>query len=781
MGRQKLKSVPRVATPWWTRPWLLALLLFAMAAAAYLPALRAGFIWDDDDYVTENLTLRSADGLREIWFKPGATYQYYPLIHTTFWTEYHLWQLKPIGFHAVNIALHTLAAVLLWRVLLRIQGMDTPQSTTRSTDRINNQLTAISWCWFAAAIWALHPVCVESVAWVTERKNVLSAVFYFAAALTYLRSSAFRAPRSAFPPSSARPSQSPVSCLLSPGYYFALLLFACALLSKTVTCSLPAALLLVLWWKHGRLTARGVLPTLPFFAIGIASGLFTAWVEKHHVGAVGADWTLTFWERCLIAGRALWFYAAKIIWPVNLTFIYPRWPISTAVWWQWIFPSAAVAVVLVLWFLRNRIGRGPLVAVLFFAGTLVPALGFVNVYPMRYSFVADHFQYLASVGLIALASAAFSRWSSRFSVFPDRLKLAILLTLAALTWRQTHIYSNLETLWRDTIAKNPACWMAHNNLGEVLRAQGKPDEADHCYKAALQIKPAYAEALNNSGYLLFDQQRFDEAEALYRKAIEADPDFAPAWSNLGAVLISLQREDDAMVALRRALELDGNSADALSNLAVALTVKKQYADAITLCETVIRSHPDHADIHINLGNIYMAMGRANDAIAQFAEAARLDPLNTKARSDLAGALAARGDNARAIQQYSQAVLLSPGDATLHYNLGVLLAASHRTPEAVQHFQEAIKLKPDYAEANNNLGVVLTLAGEINEALKHFETAIKSRPDYAEAHNNLGYALIKLGRPNDAVLQLREALRINPDYKQAKDQLRSLEQTGAATP
>ena len=250
-------------------------LLFLLVCLAYLPALRDGFIWDDDSYVTGNPTLRNLHGLYRIWFELGAVPQYYPLVHTTFWLEYHLWGLHPPGYHLINILLHAAAAVLLWQVL---RGLQLPGA------------------WLAAALFALHPIEVESVSWITERKNVLSAVFYFAAVLAYLRFAAWAVPEGA-------------NRRRWRWYFLALLLFLAALLSKTVTCSLPAALLLVCWWKQGRVRWADVYPLLPFFVVGMGLGLLTAGMEKYHVGAQGADWSLSFADRCLIAGRALWFCA----------------------------------------------------------------------------------------------------------------------------------------------------------------------------------------------------------------------------------------------------------------------------------------------------------------------------------------------------------------------------------------------------------------------------------------------------------------------------------------
>src|SRR5688572_14862801 len=360
--------------------------LLAMTLIAYLPAFRAGFIWDDPDYVVNNATLRSLDGLRQIWFVPRATPQYYPLVHTSFWIEYQLWRLNPAGYHAVNVLLHALAAVLLWRVL---------------------KLLDVPGAWLAAAIFAVHPMHVESVAWVTERKNVLSGVFYLAAALAYFRSSfglwgsgIGEDKDTAVDSSNTRHPKPDTRYSLSLG------LFVCALLSKTVTASLPATILLVIWWKRGRITRRDVVPLIPFFVIGVALALNTARLEREHVGASGAEFDFSALDRILIAGRAAWFYAWKLIAPVNLSFIYPRWTIDDRAAWQYAFPLAAVALVAALFVLRHRIGRGPLVAILFFGGTLVPALGFFNVYPMRYTFVADHFAYHASIGIIVLIAAA---------------------------------------------------------------------------------------------------------------------------------------------------------------------------------------------------------------------------------------------------------------------------------------------------------------------------------------------------------------------------------------
>jgi len=583
--------------------WLKLVLFGALMLLVYYPALRAGFIWDDDDYVTVNPTLRSLGGLGQIWGSLTATPQYYPLVHTSFWIEYHLWGLHPLGYHVDNVLLHALAAVLLWRVLVRLQ---------------------LPGAWLAAGIFALHPVMVESVAWVTERKNVLAAVFYFGAALAWLRW-----PGSAGAnPDRAAPRR----------YFLALILFAAALFSKTVTASLPAALLLIAYWQRGRITGRDVGPLLPFFALGLALGLVTSWVERTHVGAAGPEWAFSFSDRCLIAGHAVWFYAGKLIWPVDLTFIYPRWPINSAVGCQWLFPAAALAALGLLWGLRHRLGRGPLVAVLFFGGTLFPALGFTNVYPMRFSFVADHFQYLASVGLIVPASSWL--WTR---LRPIPLAAALLpLGLAVLTWQQTHSYADLETVWQDTLAKNPGCWLAQYNLGLINQANGQSDEARHRFQAAIILKPDYAEA----------------------------------QSSLGAALNDQGRTDDAIYHLQAALRLQPNFAEAHNNLGNAYLKQGRFADAADQFQAALRAKPDLAEAHGNLGIALFSLGRFDPAIAEFSLALRLQPGSADACNNLGYALCQQGRFAEGIRLFQAALQLNPDHAGARNNLARALALQH---------------------------------------------------------------------------------------------------------
>ena len=724
MSKSQRKPLPTLQQPErWTassaplafsRKNLVWLTFFALATViAYLPALNAGFIWDDDQYVTGNPTLRSLAGLGKIWFKIGAVPQYYPLVHTTFWLEYHLWGLNPLGFHCVNVLLHICAATLAWRLLekLRLPG-----------------------AWLAAAIFAMHPVQVESVAWITERKNVLSAVCYFASALAFLHFLELR---------DANGNRRRRGVL----YLSALFLFVLAMWSKTVACSLPAALLLVRWWKRGRLEWADVRRQIPFFVVGAGLASLTVWMEKHVVGAAGAQWELGFVERSLQAGRALWFYAAKLLWPANLTFIYPRWQIDRSVWWQWLFPLAALAVVTTLWCLRRRIGRGPLAAVLIFGGTLFPALGFINVYPFRYSFVADHFQYLASISLIALFASSLYRkavdWSSSLPVSTSIVQTGFVclpLLLAFLTWKQTFIYHDLETLWRDTLAKNPSSAIAHNNLGTVLSARGDSAEAESHYRTALEAEPDDAETLSNLAVSLSEQGRIDAARELLQRAVTLAPDNAKVQCNLGKVLANCGENPQAVTALEAAVRLD----------------------------------PWMAEFHYNLGSVLTRLGQSDRAIEQFRQAIDLKPDYADARNNLALVLAGQSKYDQAIEQYGEVLRYNPNHVLAHNNLGNALMRIGRLDEATTHFREALRLKPDYANARFNLGNALALQKKYREAAEEFRETLRLAPDFVPARKNLGIALARLGQRQEALEQLTEALRLQPDNEEVKQQLRALE-------
>ena len=415
-----------------TQAWLFGLLLAAVTIFMYQPAWNGGFIWDDDAYVTNNELLTAPNGLRRIWFSLDSPSQYFPLVYSTFRIEHALWGLNPSGYHWINLLLHVANALLVWRVLVRLK---------------------VPGAWLAGAIFALHPVHVESVAWITERKNVLMGFFFL---LTLLAWIAFLDERT------KRPWRF---------YGLALILYVLALSAKTTACTLPAALLLILWLQKKPINKRRLSQVVPFLILGIGMGLLAVWWERYHQGTRGVLFALGPIERILIASRAVWFYLSKLIWPSNLTFIYPKWNISPAHPLDYAWLLAGIALCAVIYFARRYVGRGVEVAAAFFVATLSPVLGFIMLYTFRYTFVADHYQYLASIGPIALASAGvatLARYFERSRPLILSAAVCLIVTLAVLTWRQAAMYGDIEALWRTTLARNPSCWMAHNNLGIAL-------------------------------------------------------------------------------------------------------------------------------------------------------------------------------------------------------------------------------------------------------------------------------------------------------------------------
>ena len=627
------KSNPRNGVENSQRIRLFSLALIVATAVAYLPAWNGKPIWDDNAHITQP-ELRSWHGLVEVWTQVGATQQYYPLVHSVFWIEQKLWGDSVLGYHLINIFLHGFAAIVLLQILLRLK---------------------VPGAWLAAGLFALHPVQVESVAWISEIKNTLSGLFFFCSILAYLN----------FDQNRSRVA-----------YFGSLALFLFGLMCKTAIAPLPAIILAVLWWRRGRLRLRDdVVPSLPFFGLGIGAGLFTAWVERNFVGAHGTVFQLSILQRCLIAARDFWFYLFKLLWPVKLTFIYPRWQISGAIWWQYLFPLTLILLLALIWRLRKK-NRGPLAAVLVFLGLLFPALGFINVYPFIYSFVADHFQYLACVGPLTLFAAGMTM--ALDSIAPGKVLLRptisflLLLTLGALSWRQCRDYRDIETLWRTTIARNPDCWMAYSNLGSFLSARGNVDEANRDFRKALELWPNQSKDHNNLGKALVQKGRIAEAMDHFQTALRVSPEDPDTESNIGAASLQQGDADEAISHLRRAVE----------------------------------KWPRHAQGHINLGNALL-QNREIDA---------------------------------AIAEYEKTLAVPFDHAESHYSIGTALRQKGDVEEAIVHYRKALELRPDYANAHNNLGNALRQQGRTEEAVHEYEAALKSEPDSILAGNNLAWIL-----------------------------------------
>lgn len=674
----------------------LLLLVLSLTLLAYQPAWHGGLLWDDDAHVTRS-GLRSLEGLRQIWLEPGATQQYYPLVHSAFWLMHRLWGDATIGYHLVSIGLHALSALLLALILARL---------------------AVPRAWLAALVFALHPVHVESVAWISELKNTLSGVLALASALAYLRFDASR----------------------RPGAYAAALgLFILALLSKTVTASLPALLLVVLWWKRRRIDLlRDILPLAPMITLAVAFGSLTVWAERTLIGARGAGFDLTMPERVLIAGRAWWFYLGKLAWPANLAFNYPRWNVRAEAWWPWLHPAALVGLFIGAWLWRRR-SRAPLAALLCYTAALAPGLGFVNVYPFRYSFVADHFQYLASTAIIALAAAALGastgllararRWA------PAAVACAVVAPLFVLTWQQGHDYADAETLYRATLRRNPTSWMAHNNLA-VLKLATSVDEAMVHLDEALRLNPDYPEAHDNRGLALQLLGRDDEAIAEHASALRLEPAFPEAHNNLGSALQRLGR----------------------------------LAEAADQYREVIRLRPESPQGFANLGNALLEMDRPKEALAAYDRASRLDPSLVNVRYNAAAALVKMGRLDEASARFLEVLDAQPDSADAHTSLGAILERTGRPDEAIRHFETVVRLRPEDSRAHIRLGNALYARNEPRRAAIEYAASLRIDATSAEAHNNLGACLERLGRLEEAIAHYEETVRLLPNSVEARTNL-----------
>ena len=581
------------------RALIFALFLMAVTIFAYRPAWHGGFLWDDDDYIINNQLLTAADGWQRIWFSLDSPSQYFPLTYSTFRIEHALWGLNTTGYHWVNLLLHVGNALLVWAVLARLR---------------------VPGSWLAATIFALHPVQVESVAWITERKNVLMGFFFLLTLLAWI----------AFVDERTR-RQWIFYCL-------ALILCVLALSAKATACTLPAALLLILWLQKKPITMGRLTQIIPFVVLGVGIGLLAVWWERYHQGTNRDVFTfLSPIERILVASRAIWFYLIKIFWPSNLTFIYPRWNISPADLINYVWLAAGIAACVAIYFLRRYVGRSVEVAAAFFVATLSPVLGFIMLFTFRYTFVADHYQYLACIGPISLASAGIFSLSDKFTQYRTVIVSAALLivtSLGMLTWRQAATYADIETLWRTTLAKNPECWMAHTNIGLVLFQKGQIDDAIAHYRSALQMQPDW-------------------------------------W-------------------------------DAEYNLGTALLAKGQVDEAILHCEKAVAMRPTDPDAQVSLANLLLQKGRIDEAIAHYQKAITVRPNDFLARYGLGHALLEKGELDSAIQVCRSALLLRPSDADCHTTLAIALEEKGNPAEASEHYNKALELAPKSIPTLTNL-------------------------------------------------------------------------------
>jgi len=712
--------------------WRLGVLLALATILAYLPVWRAGFIWDDISLlIVDNPLIKAANGLYQFWFTTGAL-DYYPMTNSVWWLEWRLWGNHPLGYHLVNLLLHTANALLLWRVL----------------DRLN-----IPGSWLAAAIFALHPVNVESVAWISEMKNTLS-FFFFALTLVWCLK---------FDATGRRRD-----------YWFSLGVFLVALFSKSAVAPLPVVLLGLAWWRRGRVTWTDFRRSVPFFAAAFVLGLVTVWFQYHRV--IGAEIVRTdsFWGRLAGAGWAVWFYLYKAVWPLNLMFVYPRWNIDATNPLAYLPGFLLAAVFLICWLQRRRWAKAVLFGLGYFVLLLLPVLGFLNDYFFRYSLVGDHWQYFAIPGPITLVAAALTiawkGWGKSNLSLGMALAGALLLALGALTWKQAGSYKDEETLWRDTVTKNPAAWMPHNNLGNILCQKGRLDEAIVEFKKSLAIKPDYADADYNLGNTLLKNGQTDAAIAHFQKALAIRPDDAGYHNNFALALAKQGHADAAIREYQVALRFKPNDAMIHYNLGFAFFKQGQTDAAIREYETALRLKPDYDETHNNLGTALLQKGQTGEAIAHFQAALALKPDYAEAHNNLGTALAKQGHADEAIREYQAALRFRPDDAVVHNNLGFAFFNQGQTDAAIREYETALRLKPDYDETHNNLGNALLQMGQVDAAIVEFQKTLAIQPNYAEASYNLGNALLQKGQVDEAIVQFQKALALKPDFTYAHNNL-----------
>jgi protein O-mannosyl-transferase len=564
--------------------WL-ALPLVVGTLLAYLPALHAGLIWDDRSFIMDNALIHRADGLWRFWFTTKPV-DYYPVTSTLWWLEWRLWGETPVGYHVVNVLLHAADAVLLWRLLARLE---------------------VPGSWLAAALFAVHPVNVESVAWIAEGKNVLAMFFYLASLSCFVRSRSFGGTR---------------------GWYgLAVVTFLIALLSKTVVAPMPFVLLGLVWWKRGRLTRRDALAVLPFFVLAVGIGCISLWFQSHR--AIGADVVRadTFAGRLAGAGWAIWFYLGKALLPVDLRSIYPRWQIDPRAWWVYLPASFAIGALLACWRGRRNWGVGPLVAFFYFVVMLSPVLGFMNIAFMKLSLVADHWQYFAIIGPLALCAAAIATGVQRGGSAARHALAAtaglVLVATAALTWRRTELYRDSGTFWGAVLAADPDSWGAHNNLGGFLLTQGQSDAALAHFARAVELRPDFAKAQYNLGATLREKGQLDAAITHLRTAVELQPDYVDAQNSLARALAGKGDWDGAMEHLEMSLALNPGQPEAHNNLANVLREKGQLARAASEYENALALHPDYAAAHFNLAQLLRAAGDRDGAADHYRRALQL--------------------------------------------------------------------------------------------------------------------------------------------------------------
>ena len=596
-------------------PAALAAIVFAVFIA-YSPATNGGFVFDDGLLLTDSICIKDPGGLQKFWCT-NEPLDYWPATNSTFWIEWRLWGMNPAGYHVTNLILHVVETVLIWIVLRRL---------------------AIPGAFLAAMVFALHPVNVDSVAWIAQRKNMMVMLFFLLSILWYLRfdelarARLWLAAKHAPDPSSSIPHRSSF-------YWLSLAAFVLAMLSKASVVVYPVLLLGIAWWlspgqtesalSPGRLrlspyARRHLALSVPFFTVAVVLTLVNVWFQTHGFEVVFRK--AGFAERLLGAGGVIWFYLYKALVPLGLAFVYPQWHIDTGniLWW---LPLAAVlAVTAVLWLYRNTRARPLLFAWGFFCVALAPVLGLKDVGFMEHSLVANHYQHIAIIAVIALTSAGLIAWQRQARNKPLRtnaVAIAALAVLAFLTWKQCGPYHDALAYYNAALDKNPESWMMQNNLGLALVKSVKPVDAIPYFREALRLKPDYPEAHYNWATALDKLGRLPEAVEQYEQVLKQRPNYAQAHNNLGIALYKMGRTQEAIDQFELALQTKTNLAEAHNNLGGALVFAGRPQEAAEHFRQAIRLKPDYANAYFGLGNVYNALGQRQEAIENYQKAREL--------------------------------------------------------------------------------------------------------------------------------------------------------------
>ena len=556
--RPFVTDLPRTSAP--PVNWRLiaqALCLVLLPCVCYWPALNGAFLWDDNTLITNRPLVRGADGLSQIWFST-VPFDYFPLTNTSFWAEWKLWGDDSLGYHVVNLALHLTSAFLFWRLLkvLRIPG-----------------------AWFGALLFAVHPVNVASVAWIAERKNVLSMVFYFGSLICYVRS-----------------QDGPDNRGVGKRYYSALALFVLAVLSKSSVVMLPCVLLLLAWWQRGKITGRDLWRSLPFFAVSLAGGLLTVWFQYHRAITPGSDvHAVPLIARVPVASHAILFYLGKTLWPVRLSMLYPLWAASAVHAADFLWPVALLALLATALSGRKFWGRGPFLALGYFALTLLPVSGLLHMSFFRYSNVSDHLAYVSVPGLLALAAAVLGTGYVRGGGVGQGTLAVMTASVALLClgcYQRAEEFSSPEHLWRATLEVNPRSPDAHDNLGLAFESAGNLTLAESHYREALRLQPHMDEAGTNLANVMRMESRWAEAADVYRRVLAFTPD-PRTYNNYAVTLLELGDNAKAREALQNALRLEPSMENAYFNLYRLALNEHDVRAAGEQLRTCLRLDPDN--------------------------------------------------------------------------------------------------------------------------------------------------------------------------------------------